>query len=133
MDKFPFSFPSSFSARDFGGGSRSGGTETAENATPLVALEAKEYLFCVLSQCHENRMRMYSNIWNGFAILMVLGVVGGVLYLCCVIRLTPEQKKKRAMKTKQLVLSKMREMKEMNQYTQPNGITFSPVYQNKGY
>jgi hypothetical protein len=64
---------------------------------------------------------------------MVLGVVGGLLYLCYAIRLTPEQKKKRAMKTKQLVLSKMREMKEMNQYTQPNGITFSPVYQNKGY
>ena len=137
MDKFPFPFPSSFSARDFGGGGGSssggGGTETAENATPLVASEAKEYLFCVLSQCNENRMRMYSNIWNGFAILMVLGVVGGLLYLCYAIRLTPEQKKKRAMKTKQLVLSKMREMKEMNQYTQPNGITFSPVYQNKGY
>lgn len=136
MDKFPFPFASPFSVggnRDFGGGGGGNRTEENENSTPLVTTETKEYLFCVLNQCHENRVQMYSRIWNGFAILMVLGVVGGLLYLCYSIRLTPEQKKKRAMKTKQLVLTKMREMKEMNQYTQPNGITFLPVYQNKGF
>lgn len=145
MDKFPnYPFAPSFSMggnRDFenmggrfgGGGGGSSGKEESENSTPLVTTETKEYLFRVLNTCYENRMRMYSNIWNGFAILMVLGVIGGLLYMCYCVRLTPEQKKKRALKTKQLVLAKMREMKEMNQYTQPNGITFLPTYQNKGY
>jgi hypothetical protein len=53
--------------------------------------------------------------------------------MCYSIRISPEQQKKRRIKTQKLVLAKMREMKEMNQYTQPNGITFLPVYQNKGY
>jgi hypothetical protein len=138
MDKFPmYPFSSSFSFsggrggnRDFEGG---GGSGKDENSTPLVSNETKEYLFCVLNQCYENQARLYSNIWNAFVVVMLLVVVGGLLYMCYSIRISPEQQKKRRIKTQKLVLAKMREMKEMNQYTQPNGITFLPVYQNKGY
>jgi len=138
MDKFPmYPFSPSFSFSGMGGGNRNfdggGGSGKEENSTPLVTSETKEYLFRVLNQCYENQMKMYSNIWNTLAVLMVLGVIGGLLYMCYSIRISPEQQKKRRLKTQQLVLAKMREMKEMNQYTQPNGITFLPVFQNKGY
>jgi len=138
MDKFPmYPFSPSFSLWGMGGGNRNfdggGGSGKEENSTPLVTSETKEYLFRVLNQCYENQMKMYSNIWNTLAVLMVLGVIGGLLYMCYSIRISPEQQKKRRLKTQQLVLAKMREMKEMNQYTQPNGITFLPVFQNKGY
>ena len=136
MDRFstyPFSSSFSFGGMGGSGGGGGGGNGKDENSTPLVTNETKEYLFCVLNQCYENRIRMYSRIWNGLAILMVLVVIGGLLYLCYYIRPTPEQQKKRRIQTQKLVFAKMREMKEVNQYTQPNGITFLPVYQNKGY
>jgi hypothetical protein len=139
MDKFPmYPFSPSFSFSGMGGGNRDfdgvgGGSGKNDDSTPLVTSETKEYLFRVLNQCYENQMRMYSNIWNTLAVLMVLGVVGGLLYLCYSIRVSPEQQKKRRIQTQKLVLAKMREMNEMNQYTQPNGITFLPVFQNKGY
>ena len=147
MDKFPgYPFSSSFSpiGRGFGGtgrfeggggggGGSNGLNSQDQSATPLVNSESKEYLFCVLKQCHDNRIRLYSRIWNGMAVLMVMGVVGGMLYMCYRYRPTPEQQRKRRIRTQKLVLEKMREMKEVNQYTQPNGITFLPVLQNKGY
>lgn len=133
---YPFSPSFSFSGmggsnRGFEGGG--GGNGKEDDSTPLVTSETKEYLFRVLNQCYETRMRLYSNIWNGLAVVMVVGVVVGLLYLCYYVRPTPEQQKKRRIQTQKLVLAKMREMKEMNQYTQPNGITFLPVFQNKGY
>lgn len=136
MDRFPmypFSPSFSFSGNGGFGGGGSGKNEREESTTPLVTNETKEYLFCVLNQCYENRLKMYSNIWNGLAIMMVVGVAVGLLYICYYIRPTPEQQRKRRIKTQKMVLEKMREMKEMNQYTQPNGITFLPVFQNKGY
>jgi hypothetical protein len=135
MDKFPmYPFSPSFSFSGGGGGNRDfEGRGEKEDSTPLVTSETKEYLFRVLNQCYETRMRLYSNIWNTLAVIMVLGVVVGLLYLCYYVRPTPEQQKKRRLRTQKMVLAKMREMKEMNQYTQPNGITFLPVFQNKGY
>jgi hypothetical protein len=139
MDKFPmYPFSPSFSFSGMGGSNRGfegggGGNGKEDDSTPLVTSETKEYLFRVLNQCYETRMRLYSNIWNGLAVVMVVGVVVGLLYLCYYVRPTPEQQKKRRIQTQKLVLAKMREMKEMNQYTQPNGITFLPVFQNKGY
>ena len=136
MDRFPmypFSPSFSFSGNGGFGGGGSGKNEQESSTTPLVTNETKEYLFCVLNQCYENRLKMYSNIWNGLAIMMVVGVAVGLLYICYYIRPTPEQQRKRRIKTQKMVLEKMREMKEMNQYTQPNGITFLPVFQNKGY
>jgi hypothetical protein len=137
MDKFPmYPFSPSFSfsgGGGGGGGGAGGGNGKEDDSTPLVTSETKEYLFRVLNQCYETRMRLYSNIWNSLAVILVVGVVVGLLYLCYYVRPTPEQQKKRRIQTQKMVLAKMREMKEMNQYTQPNGITFLPVFQNKGY
>lgn len=130
---YPFSSNfSSYNLRKTGGGENGMNSDNKES-TPLITNETKEYLYQVLNQCYENQMRMYSTVWNTLAVIMVLVVIGGLLYMCYSIRISPEQQKKRRLKTQQLVLAKMREMKEMNQYTQPNGITFLPVYQNKGY
>lgn len=104
-----------------------------ENKTSLVTDEMKDYLFNVLKHCHENHIQMYSRIWNTVVIITFVVVVGSVLYYCYTTKPTPEQIHKRRMRTKKLVLEKMKEMNEMNMYTQPNGITFLPVIQNKGY
>ena len=127
------SFPFTPRFSSFNSGKMGGEGMDNKESTPLITTETKEYLFRALNQCYETQMQMYSRIWNTLAVIMVLMVIGCLLYMCYSIRISPEQQKKRRLKTQQLVLAKMREMKEMNQYTQPNGITFLPVYQNKGY
>jgi len=108
-------------------------TNVNEMASNLVDIDTKNYLYSVLHQCYENRLHTYSQIWNWIAWIIILIVVGGILYICWKYRPTEEQKRKLKIKTQKLVLSKMREMQEMNRYTQPNGITFLPVLKNNGF
>ena len=132
MDRFPFFLPS-IHKLDNQGKENDKNSFQNEMATHLVDIDTKNYLYTILQQCHEKRLLLYSQLWNGLAWIMILIVVGGMLYLCWKYRPTEEQKRQRKIKTQKLVLSKMREMQEMNRYTQPNGITFLPTLQNKGY
>ena len=104
-----------------------------EMADKLVDIDTKNYLYSVLKSCQETRLAVYSQIWNWIAWISIFVVVGSILYICWKYCPTEEQKRQRKIKTQKLVLSKMREMQEMNRYTQPNGITFLPVIKNRGY
>lgn len=132
MDRFPFFLPTlnKIGSNDFD----SKNTEDlTKNASNLVDPETKNYLYNVLNHCHQTRLALYSQIWNGLAWVIIFVCISSLLYVCWKYRPTPEQKRNRRLKTQKMVLSKMREMQEMNMYTKPNGITLLPMFQNKGY
>ena len=133
MDRFPFFLPTlnKIGSNDFD--TKNASDDSAKNAQNLVDAETKNYLYNVLNHCHQNQLALYSQIWNWLAWVIIGISVSCLLYVCWKYRPTPEQKRNRRLKTQKMVLTKMREMQEMNMYTKPNGITLLPMFQNKGY
>lgn len=133
MDRFPFFLPTlnKIGSNDFD--TKNASDDSAKNAQNLVDAETKNYLYNVLNHCHQTRLALYSQIWNWLAWVIIGISVSCLLYVCWKYRPTPEQQRKRRLKTQKMVLTKMREMQEMNMYTKPNGITLLPIFQNKGY
>ena len=78
----------------------------------LIENNTRSQLFHSLNQSHNNRLRIYSYVFN-FVVLFCLLVGGGcTLYFCRKQKLTPYEQYQRNMKDQQYILSKIRQYQE---------------------
>lgn len=66
----------------------------------------------ILQKCHENRIRIYSIIFNIIVVFIFCGIFGLGLYYCRYKKLSPLEQKLKFEKSKSYILSKIREYQQ---------------------
>jgi hypothetical protein len=98
-------------------------------APRLIEINAKNYMFQTLQQCHNHRINIYYYALNIGIFLLFLLVVGTVLYYCNKNKLTDYERNQRILKDQQYVLSKIRYYQDesKSRQSQVSGITNLPI------
>jgi len=92
----------------------------------LIDNSTKNHVYNVLQQCHTNRTSLYYYVLNIGVLILFLGITGLILYRCNKDKLSEEEKKQKAWKDQQYVLSKIKYFKEENKNISHTGITNLP-------
>lgn len=74
----------------------------------LIEKQTGQYLFRTLQQCHEFRVSRYSFFFNAIILIVFLGSVTLILYLCRKQKKTPEEKRNQSIKDQKYILEKIR-------------------------
>lgn len=86
---------------------------TATTPPTLVEYGTMSYMMHALRKCHETRIRIYSNLFNVLVVFIVVGIFGAGLYYSRIKKLSPFEEQLKMEKSKQYVLSKIREYQQM--------------------
>lgn len=74
----------------------------------LIEQHAGYFLSRTLQSCHENRVKLYSWIFN-ISIVAIFVAIGGItLYMCAKRKKTPQERERDAIRDQQYVMEKIR-------------------------
>ena len=79
-----------------------------ENIPRLIEHHAGYYLNRTLQSCHNNRVQLYSLIFNIAVTLLFVAIGIITLYTCAKRKKSPEQKKQDAIRDQQYIMEKIR-------------------------
>lgn len=93
----------------------------------LIDYSTGAYLHNTLQQCHENRVLIYSRLFNGLVVFVFVGIAVIVLYLCFQRKRSPAEEKEKLLQDQKIVLEKIRALKEQKQqYYEEGSYTHLP-------
>lgn len=94
----------------------------------LIDSSTGYHLFNTLKQCHENRVILYSKIFNGLIVFVFICIGVFVLYFCFHRKKTGEEIHRDIIRDQQIILEKIKSLKLQKQnYYEENSMTHLPV------
>ena len=94
----------------------------------LIETNTQNYLYNTLQKCHNNRVYLYSYVWNISIVILFIVITGITLYLCANRKKNPEEKENQLLTEQHYILEKIREFKEHEKYVKSmNTITGLPL------
>ena len=94
----------------------------------LIENNAKYYMHQTLQKCHENKVHIYTTLWNVMIAVIFIVTTAIILYLCAKRKKTPDEEQERLWREQSYVLDKIRSFKELDSYhKQSSTLTKLPV------
>ena len=94
----------------------------------LIDTHTGQYLYETLHKCHENRVVVYSYIFNTIIVVLFIVIACGVLYMCFIRKKSAEEIRQDITRDQQYILGKIRSLQEQKQnYYQQSSMTQLPV------
>jgi hypothetical protein len=93
----------------------------------LIDTTTGQFLYNSLKQCHDVRVTMYSYAFNAIVVFAFVSIGLFILYLCFTKKRTPEEEKAKIIMDQQIILEKIKSLKEQKQnYYQEGSMTNLP-------
>ena len=96
----------------------------------LIEPQFKYYLYDSLQSCHENRIKIYSILFNIGVLFIFLFFFGFTLYSCYKKKMNPYEKQRKIEKDQEYVLSKIRHYQSQQQDEQIQRQQMTPSSSN---
>jgi flagellar biosynthesis/type III secretory pathway M-ring protein FliF/YscJ len=94
----------------------------------LIESSTQNYLYNVLQKCHNNRIYLYSYVWNISIVVIFVVIAGITLYLCAKRKKNPDEQEKQLLNEQYYILEKIKEFKDHEKYMKSmNTITTLPI------
>ena len=94
----------------------------------LIDSNTGQYLYDTLTKCHDNRVVVYSYIFNTIIVVLFIVIGCGVLYMCFTRKKSAEQIRQDITRDQQYILGKIRSLQEQKQnYYQHVSMTQLPI------
>jgi flagellar biosynthesis/type III secretory pathway M-ring protein FliF/YscJ len=104
--------------------------QTLHDFPKLIEANTGNFLFKKLQDCHENRVKVYSWVFN-ISVLVVFVIICFItLYFCAKRKKTPEERERQAIMEQQYILEKIRALEyQKEKFLSHNSITRMPMPQ----
>ena len=94
----------------------------------LIDSNTGYHLYETLKKCHENRVVVYSYIFNTMVVVLFMVITGVVLYVCFTRKKSTQDIKQDIIRDQQYILGKIRSLQEQKQhYYEKTSLTQLPV------
>ena len=97
----------------------------------LIDSNTGYYLYSTLKQCHENRVMLYSKIFNTIIVVAFIIIASIILYLCFHRKKTTQEIQNDMMRDQRIILEKIKSLQLQKQnYYAENSMTHLPITGN---
>lgn len=97
----------------------------------LIDSNTGYYLYSTLKQCHENRVMLYSKIFNSIIVIVFIIVAAIILYICFHRKKTNQEIQNDMMRDQRIILEKIKSLQLQKQnYYEESSMTHLPITGN---
>ena len=97
----------------------------------LIDSNTGYYLYSTLKQCHENRVMLYSKIFNTIIVVAFIIIASIILYLCFHRKKTTQEIQNDMIQDQRIILEKIKSLQLQKQnYYEENSMTHLPITDN---
>lgn len=97
----------------------------------LIDSSTGYYLYSTLKQCHENRVMLYSKIFNTIIVVVFIIIASIILYLCFHRKKTSQEVQNDMIQDQRIILEKIKSLQLQKQnYYEENSMTHLPIAGN---